>query len=213
MSRSASFLPILLVVTALVCASKAAYADPSAPAPVPSGYNMGSIIDGTFDASLAGWTPSSMGDGTGSPTWSSGLASAYLGVQAPTGNQFRQISISQTVTLPAGVTAIQASTCFSGINNGTVMSLVESDIGWDDSQTFTPSTDWSTTTLQIPAAMRGRTGTLSFVISAYGPATTLGAPCPVANLWVDNVGFVPEPATLALLALSGMAFLRRRTRK
>ena len=72
-------------------------------------------------------------------------------------------------------------------------------------------TEWTTVTIPlVEANWENIDGTWGEVL---GDVTTLelySLPLPSSSM--DNVGFVPEPATMSMLAIGGLALLRRRKR-
>ena len=73
-----------------------------------------------------------------------------------------------------------------------------------------PTATWRIADLPVPSSLWGQQATLSFRASA-DPAQVEGTS--YNDLIVDHVRFVPEPATLGLLTVGGLAVLLRRKRK
>lgn len=167
---------------------------------------IGRLENGDFEAggSLDGWTP----EGTAVLMWEGDNHYVYMsaGEFEEPGPGLDELMytymdgwVTQEVDIPADATKLR----FRYKASGNAYIYVSLD-PLDEAQSLDGTTwSWTWVMLDVSPHMRGTTATLELGCRPSGLGTS-------GNVGFDDVGFLPEPTSLSLLVLSGLALLRRR---
>lgn len=179
-------------------AAQSAIAAAPAP-PTPPSYNMGSIVNGNFEAgggSLNGWQQSSWGGGCGVQTFGTNHA-ASLDAYADQMVGGGQAKIWQNVLFPADAQYL-TFTCFTQIDGfgAGVLNLGNTWYSiWNGA--YDLANVWRALAVQIPDAIKGQQAVLSFQFDAWAEPYCWG------TLLIEDIGFDMPGVSQTLPVLPG----------